>query len=187
MARVSKAPQVRRQEIIETALSLFGEKGYEQTSMQDISQRMQVSQGLCYRYFQSKEEIYAAALERYVEEGVAAFQAQFAHSDRSLKEKLAALQPLESLRPAGEEADFFNLPGNRRFHMQMHTELLRRLYPWVVGVLQEAQAKQEVALESPEAVAAFCLYGQLGVWLHLDQDPSAKMLQTQKLICKLLD
>src|SRR5699024_6864687 len=36
--RVSKAPEVRRQEILETAMKLFTEKGYEETSMRDIAQ-----------------------------------------------------------------------------------------------------------------------------------------------------
>ena len=49
--RVSKAPEVRRQEILETAMKLFTEKGYEATSMRDIAQACGVVAGLCYRYF----------------------------------------------------------------------------------------------------------------------------------------
>lgn len=63
--RISKAPEERRQEIVETALELFAEKGYEDTTMQDISDRMNVSPGLCYRYFRSKSELFAAASEYY--------------------------------------------------------------------------------------------------------------------------
>ena len=33
MARISKPPEVRRQEILDTAMELFAEKGYEDTSM----------------------------------------------------------------------------------------------------------------------------------------------------------
>ena len=58
--RISKEPEERRQEIIETALTLFSEKGYENTTIQDISDRMNVSPGLFYRYFKSKTEIFAA-------------------------------------------------------------------------------------------------------------------------------
>lgn len=63
--RISKEPEARRQEIIETALELFSEKGYEDTTIQDISDRMNVSPGLCYRYFKSKTEIFAATSEYY--------------------------------------------------------------------------------------------------------------------------
>lgn len=65
MARISKPPEERKQEIIETALVLFQEKGYENTTIQDIAERMNVAQGLCYRYFKSKQDIFAAASDHY--------------------------------------------------------------------------------------------------------------------------
>lgn len=68
--RISKEPDERRQEIIETALELFSEKGYEDTTMQDIAERMDVSPGLCYRYFKSKTELFAAASEYYAAQAV---------------------------------------------------------------------------------------------------------------------
>jgi len=65
MARISKAPEERREEIINAALVLFQEKGYEKTSIQDIADYMNVATGLCYRYFKSKQEIFAAASDKY--------------------------------------------------------------------------------------------------------------------------
>ncbi len=35
--RVTKEPEVRKQEILDTALKLFGENGYEKTSITDIA------------------------------------------------------------------------------------------------------------------------------------------------------
>ena len=71
MSRITKNPEVRKQEILDTAIKLFCEKGYEQTTMLDISKAMNVSQGLCYRYFSSKEVIYQSVLDYYVSQGVA--------------------------------------------------------------------------------------------------------------------
>lgn len=68
--RIVKDPEERKQEIIETALNLFTEKGYEYTTMQDIAERMNVSQGLCYRYFKSKAEIFAASSDYYARNAV---------------------------------------------------------------------------------------------------------------------
>ena len=68
MARISKPPEVRRQEILDTAMELFAEKGYEDTSMADIARRMGVVQGLCYRYFDSKRVLFREAMEQYVRE-----------------------------------------------------------------------------------------------------------------------
>jgi AcrR family transcriptional regulator len=49
MARVVKEPAERRQEILDTALRLFYENGYEQTSIADIARALHIAQGLCYR------------------------------------------------------------------------------------------------------------------------------------------
>ena len=40
MGRTVKQPEVRRQEILEAALDLFCEKGYEGASMADLAQRL---------------------------------------------------------------------------------------------------------------------------------------------------
>ena len=53
--RISKEPEARKQEILETAMKLFAEKGYEKTSISDIAKEIGVAQGLCYRYFPSKD------------------------------------------------------------------------------------------------------------------------------------
>lgn len=65
MTRITKAPEERRQEIIDTAMKVFYEKGYEKTSISDIAREMNVAQGLCYCYFSSKEELFDTALDQY--------------------------------------------------------------------------------------------------------------------------
>ena len=60
--RVSKEPEERKQEILNAAIEVFAKKGYEKTSISDIAQTINVAQGLCYRYFSSKEELFDAAL-----------------------------------------------------------------------------------------------------------------------------
>ncbi len=52
-----------RQRILDTALHLFAERGYEGTSMRDIAAAAGCSLGLAYRYFASKEDM---ALELYL-------------------------------------------------------------------------------------------------------------------------
>jgi len=85
MARISKPPEERKQEIIETALALFQEKGYENTTIQDIAERMNVAQGLCYRYFKSKQDIFAAASDHYAASFVA-------HISTPITDDLTAIQ-----------------------------------------------------------------------------------------------
>ena len=53
----------RRQEIVEAALECFLEKGFHNTTMQDIYDVTKLSPGAVYNYFKGKEDIVAAAAE----------------------------------------------------------------------------------------------------------------------------
>ena len=55
--RNSKPAQERRKEIIDVALQLFLEKGYEKTSIKDITEKMHIATGLFHYYFHSKEDV----------------------------------------------------------------------------------------------------------------------------------
>ena len=75
--RVVKSPEERRQEIIKAAVQLFSQKGYENTTIQDIAEMLNISQGLCYRYFKSKSDIFMAAGEFYAQQVMAQIKAPF--------------------------------------------------------------------------------------------------------------
>ena len=48
--RITKEPEERKQEILDTAMRLFYERGYEKTSIADIAKTIGVAQGLCNAY-----------------------------------------------------------------------------------------------------------------------------------------
>lgn len=56
--------QERRNQLLDTALTLFAEKGLDATTVKDLSVRAGVAQGLIYHYFRSKEELFFAVIER---------------------------------------------------------------------------------------------------------------------------
>ncbi len=64
--RVSKAPEVRRRELLEAAATLFGEKGVSATGIGDITDHAQVARGTFYLYFSSKDELVSELWQRYV-------------------------------------------------------------------------------------------------------------------------
>jgi AcrR family transcriptional regulator len=55
----------RRNQLIDTALVLFAERGIEATRVSDIAQTAGVAQGLLYHYFPSKDALVAAIIERH--------------------------------------------------------------------------------------------------------------------------
>ena len=54
----------RRRHILDVSVLVFARQGLAATKIADIAAAGEISQGLIYRYFTSKEEIYAAVLER---------------------------------------------------------------------------------------------------------------------------
>lgn len=75
MARRPAEPGVdRRQQILEAALDIFADEGFEGATTKAIAARAGVTPGLIYFYFPSKEELFCAAFEHNVHLVLSAFQ-----------------------------------------------------------------------------------------------------------------
>jgi len=81
LSRKEREFQRHRQEILETALDLFSEKGFHNVSMNEIAQKAEFAVGTMYKFFDNKEDLYKAlvlgqsekfhnALSRAIEEPV---------------------------------------------------------------------------------------------------------------------
>ncbi|GBF76730.1 TetR family transcriptional regulator [Paenibacillus sp. 598K] len=70
--RTIKAPEERRQEILDRAEDLFTAKGYGKTTIIDILEAVGIAKGTFYYYFKSKEEVMDAIIMRIVEADAAA-------------------------------------------------------------------------------------------------------------------
>jgi len=68
MSRTSKTSRDRRNEFVQAARDLFNEKGFENTSVDDMVARVGVAKGLFYYYFDSKEEVLEILYERLQDE-----------------------------------------------------------------------------------------------------------------------
>jgi AcrR family transcriptional regulator len=64
MARISKEYQERYDEIIETSLRLFRQKGYENTSVGMIIDEVGISKGTFYYYFESKKGLMMSVIKK---------------------------------------------------------------------------------------------------------------------------
>ncbi len=64
--RVSKDPEVRREELLEVASRLFMENGISDTGVGDITDAADVARGTFYLYFTSKDHVVEELWKRYV-------------------------------------------------------------------------------------------------------------------------
>ena len=65
---LTRAQQARRQRVVDAAMSLGLDGGYEAVQMRDVAARADVAMGTVYRYFTSKDHLLAAALVHWVEQ-----------------------------------------------------------------------------------------------------------------------
>jgi len=54
----------RRQQIIATAMELFGKKGFRGTTTRDLATEADVNEAIIFRHFKTKEELYTAIIEQ---------------------------------------------------------------------------------------------------------------------------
>ncbi len=81
-------PDQRREAIVAAALDVAVRKGLASTTVRDVAAEMGTSSGLIHHYFDSMDEVLAAAFERVAEQDLRASQAAMA----------AAPSPVEALR-----------------------------------------------------------------------------------------
>jgi AcrR family transcriptional regulator len=64
--RFHRRPEARPEELVESALTVFAERGFRQTTLEEVAQRAGVSKGTVYLYFASKDALFEAVVEKKV-------------------------------------------------------------------------------------------------------------------------
>lgn len=187
MQRITKAPEERRQEILDTAIRLFYENGYEKTSITDIANAMHVAQGLCYRYFPSKEALFDTAIDQYAQLVVERYCSILKRGELTLKQVIEQMPGF----PDAETDDSFTYklchgPEGRKTHNQLSMCICSKLLPIVTELLRSAKEKGEIRLEDPETAASFCVYGQLGILLQTELDGEERVKRLKAFFLEIL-
>ena len=176
--RVTKEPEVRKQEILDTALKLFGENGYEKTSITDIAKVIGVAQGLCYRYFPSKEALFDSAIEQYADVLVEQFVGAEKDNHKTLRQIIEDMPATMEERDTKYYSVFLRARGEE-FHDKLSVKVCEKLVPLVEKLLLRARQKDEIQFDDIQAAAMFCVYGQLGILLadDLTQEDKSKRIR----------
>lgn len=190
--RTIKDIKTRKQEILNGALSVFSKKGYDKTAITDIAKEIGISQGLCYRYYKSKEEIYNEVLEQYanfiVEKKIESYRSL---SKNNLKQNIILLSGIFSnyLNIEKENEDLYTLfhsNGNEKMHDELILKIGQNLIPFITQVLKDADSEGEIIISNPEITAHFLVFGQIGILLNKELKEEEYSKQIQDCIIKLL-
>ncbi|MBX9035276.1 TetR/AcrR family transcriptional regulator [Gordonibacter massiliensis (ex Traore et al. 2017)] len=163
VVRTVKDPEERRLEILDTAMRLFMERGYDAVSMRDIARAADVTPGLAYHYFDSKQKLFAAALEAYAAECTEEFLHILDDGQLTLADKMDALFAAVADEEGLRYHDFFHAEGNRAFHEQLSFALCERMYPHLLAAVKAEARRRGAVVRDPEVLVNFITYGQLGL------------------------
>lgn len=186
MERISKPPEIRKQEIIDAAMRLFCEKGYESTSMADIAKELHVVQGLCYRYFPSKQALFDTAMQQYVEECSADFIKNIHDRKKTIQERMDIMSSLMMNEEANRYHSFYHKPGNEALHEMLSIRMCKYMLPHVKEELKCLCRDGVIQIEKPELLAEFIMYGQISLLQDQEEPYSARLRQIRMYIDKLL-
>jgi AcrR family transcriptional regulator len=87
MDKRQKRTQAKMEAIKQTALELFAKHGVEKVTMDEIADAANASKVTIYKYFGSKDDLYADVIDMYIEETLSATEEVFT-SDMDFLEKL---------------------------------------------------------------------------------------------------
>lgn len=185
--RVSKAPEIRRQELLDTAMAVFAEKGYETTTMRDLARAAGVTAGLCYHYFQNKETLYRAAVEQYASRCAMPFLTIFRQTDLPIPRAIAQAEAVwQETMEHFPYHGYFHQTGNEMFHQQLNHFLIQELLPALTVYLSRRKELGEIHIGDAGAAALFLLHGQLALAEASALTPDRRLQECRFLLEKLL-
>lgn len=161
MPRVSKDPEVRRNEIMDASLQLFSERGFDQTAVSDIVKKIGVAQGTFYYYFKTKNDIMIAIIERSMYEQVKYIQTVSEDEHLTLEQKLDKIlfEKPQRTPEYTKVLEFIHHEGNALIHQKFIVRTVRESVPYVTRILEQGTAEGIFEVQSPQETAELILTG----------------------------
>jgi AcrR family transcriptional regulator len=172
--------------ILETALKMFRERGYEETTMRAIAEKAGVSLGNAYYYFQSKEELIQAFYYRTHEEHLAASVALL-QREESLKTRLLEVLRLkiDNLEPYHQfAAVLFKTAADPQSPLNPFSNASERVREASIQLFQKVieNSKTRLPKDLQEELPYLLWVYHMGIILFWIHDSSTKHRRTFRLI-----
>ncbi len=148
--------------LLTVAVTVFNERGYDGTSMEDLSQRLGISKSAIYHHVSSKDALLGLAMER-------ALDGLFDALERTRRLEAPAIDKLEHLVRASVEVLQDRLPyvtlllrarGNTEVE-RAALQRRRQFDRYVAGLVRQAEADGDIRPDVDPAVTARLLFGMV--------------------------
>lgn len=134
-----KEAMERRNEILDVADELFGQKGFDGTSTNDILKKVGIARGTLYYHFKSKEDIMDALIERYNAQILSAATRIAADKSIAVHERIVrVVMALNISDGNGKEIiDHIHKPQNALMHQKIQKVIMNGLPPILTEIIHE--------------------------------------------------
>lgn len=163
MVRIVKDADVRRDELLDTALSLFLECGYERTSVEHITQTVGVAKGTFYHYFAAKDELLEQLVNRYAAALFDEIEAALQAADGDAAERFRTLMAASSAAKLGRRDETLLLTAslytddNREMLNRMREGWIERTRPFIASIVEQGCAEGTFHVPDVDAMTEVCL------------------------------
>jgi AcrR family transcriptional regulator len=148
--------------LLSVAVRVFNERGYDGTSMEDLSQRLGISKSAIYHHVQSKDELLRLAMNR-------ALDGLFVVVDETRRLEAGAIDKLEhlvrgSVNVLQRQAPYVTLLLRARGNTEVERSALnrrRQFDRYVAELVRQAEADGDVRPDIDPAVTARLVFGMV--------------------------
>ncbi|MEL7157753.1 MAG: TetR/AcrR family transcriptional regulator [Actinomycetota bacterium] len=176
----------RRAEIVDRAIDVFRERGFESASLEDVAVSLAMSRASLYHYVPSKAHLLYLVFDRAISIALDRMEALSAIVDPG--ERLAALIDQQVRTIADNQSMFDVFFGDRpALDPQFEAEIVakeRRLLRYLIEAVAAAQEAELIAPGDPRATAQAVL--GMTSWLHKWYDPDRDDAAEYAEVCKRL-
>ena len=158
-----KDPEIRRAEIMDAAMLLFMEKGYTNTTTQDIVDKVNISRGLLYYHFKNKEDILYCLVERYSEKLLRDIHVIVYDDDKTAIEKIrafidATIISTDNVSAEGTELQkTVDLKENRYMLDKLSHKLIEKLTIYFERIINQGISEKVFSVKYPSETAEFLM------------------------------
>ncbi len=158
-----KDPDDRKEELIDAAERLFSEKGFNETSVDDICDDVGVAHGLFYYYFDSKEGVIEAITGRMIAELESSLVEIVEDTEMRGDEKFKRFLDL-SLQRRKERPYLLSFSSKKespKLYYNLFDETVQMLTPYLTKIVEQGIDEGIFHTDFPEQTIRFWLNGRL--------------------------
>jgi AcrR family transcriptional regulator len=154
MSRRERKKEETKENIIDNAINFFKGKGFQETSMEEIAEKSDVSKGTLYNYFENKESILVGYFQTIIADYGKKMKESFTEN-KDVKSTLYHLLDFISLIFKNDKelaVIYFKYRMSSRFDVKPDSSQRSGIEKWVLEIIEKAQQDNQLRSDIPALV-----------------------------------